>query len=75
MADECSEFLDRLESFLDREAGPDVRATVEAHMQDCPPCGHRADFEARLRAIVAASCRDVAPAGLADAVMARLNLS
>lgn len=74
MGDRCSEFLDQLERYLDAECGADVEAMVEAHMADCPPCGHRADFESRLRRIVARSCRDEAPAGLADAVLAKLRL-
>lgn len=74
MADQCHEFLDRLERYLDNECNQDVTAMVEQHAKDCPPCAHRADFEARLREIVARSCRDRAPAGLADAVMTRLQL-
>lgn len=74
MGDRCTEFLDQLQEFLDDECAPDMRAKVEAHMLDCPPCGHRADFEERLKAIVATSCRDAAPPGLIDNVMAKLEL-
>lgn len=74
MGDQCNEFLDQLQTFLDDECAPDTKAKVEAHMRDCPPCGHRADFEERLKQIVAKSCRDVAPPGLVDNVITRLNL-
>lgn len=74
MHDQCTEFLDQLEAFLDNECGQDAKAKVEEHMKYCPPCGHRADFEARLRQIVASSCRDSAPQGLVQNVLTRLQL-
>ncbi len=74
MGDRCNEFLDQLQLYLDAECGPDTRAKVEAHMEDCPPCGHRADFDRRLKEIVAGACKDKAPASLVDSVMSRLDL-
>jgi anti-sigma factor (TIGR02949 family) len=74
MGDECNEVLTRLETFLDRETTVDVRAAVEAHLRLCPPCMDRADFETRVRQLVASRCREHAPAGLVDAVKSRLQL-
>jgi anti-sigma factor (TIGR02949 family) len=74
MGDQCDEVLQRLETFLDREEPVDVRAAVEAHLALCPPCMDRADFEQKVRQLVASRCREVAPAGLADAVRLRLQL-
>jgi anti-sigma factor (TIGR02949 family) len=74
MGDACDEVLHRLEAFLDREDPADIRAAVEEHLRFCPPCMDRADFEQRLRAIVASRCREAAPVGLLDQVRARLHL-
>lgn len=74
MSDPCDDFLDQLETFLDDECGPETRAKVEAHMKRCPPCEHRADFEERLRQIIASSCRDAAPSTLMASVRDRLQL-
>ena len=75
MSDQCDALLDRLETFLDGECPKNVETVVEEHLQACPPCLERADFERRVRALVAAKCRDSAPEGLMDGIMARLQLS
>jgi anti-sigma factor (TIGR02949 family) len=74
MGDECNEVLTRLQLFLDRETTVDVQAAVEEHLRLCPPCMDRADFETRVRQLVASRCREHAPVGLVDAVKARLDL-
>lgn len=74
MSDECDALLDSLQTFLDGESPADVEAAVAEHLQECPPCLDRADFEKRVRALVAAKCRDAAPPGLMDSVRARLQL-
>lgn len=74
MSEECDALLDSLQTFLDGECPDDVEAAVADHLRACPPCLDRADFEKRVRALVASRCRDVAPAGLMDSVRARLQL-
>ena len=72
-ASDCDAALDRLELFLDDECPPDLEEVVRAHIADCPPCFDRADFESRLRGIVAQRCKDAAPAGLMDRVIAQMR--
>ncbi|MGI9018055.1 MAG: mycothiol system anti-sigma-R factor [Euzebya sp.] len=74
MSDQCDALLKRLETFLDGECPQDVEATLEQHLQDCPPCLDRADFERKVRELVASKCRDSAPVGLVDSIKARLQL-
>ena len=74
MSDQCDALLDRLEEFLDGEVQTDISTAVEAHLQECPPCMDRADFERRVRQLVASKCRDRAPDGLVDSIKARLQL-
>lgn len=75
MNDDCHEVLQRLERYLDGECPPDLEMVVAAHLQDCPPCLGRSDFERRLRAMIARKCKDAAPEGLIDRVAERLDLS
>jgi len=71
--DPCREVLAELQAFLDGELEGDLARIVEIHVSDCPPCLDRADFERDLRALVASRCRDAAPSGLLDRVVARLR--
>lgn len=70
---DCNDVLERLELYLDGESG-DFEAFVAQHLGDCSPCLGRAEFERRLRELVAGACRDRAPAGLVERVVARLHV-
>ena len=67
-----SEIRARLSDYLARDLSPDQRSRIETHLEGCPPC----DSELReLRATVSLLQRlpEVEhPAGLADAVLARV---
>lgn len=73
MADECQEILDDLERFLDGECEADVEHLIATHLGDCPPCMDRSDFERRLRALIADSCRVRAPREVIERVRVRLG--
>ena len=73
MSDDCAEVHARLQIYLDGEGSPDLEVFLRTHLGDCPPCMERADFEQRLRSIVASRCREQAPAGLLDRILARLE--
>jgi mycothiol system anti-sigma-R factor len=75
MGDACRDALDELERYLDDECGPGLEATIRLHLGDCPPCLDRAEFERELRAMVAKRCRDAAPSGLLDRIIADLKPS
>jgi mycothiol system anti-sigma-R factor len=73
MGDECREALQRLQTYLDGECEASLEVAIRRHLDDCPPCLGRADFERELRAIIARRCKDVAPQGLIDRVIASLR--
>lgn len=73
MDDNCREVLTELQVFLDGECPTDVEAVVARHLARCSRCLDRADFERELRVILARHCRQVAPAGLLDRVIAQLD--
>lgn len=74
MSEECRDALRRLNEYLDGECGDDLEATIRAHLADCPPCWDRADFEQEVRALVARRCREKAPDGLVQRVLAELRV-
>ena len=58
---DCAESLKELYSFLDGELTPDRRTHIKAHLDDCLPCYEAFDFEAELRIVVSAKCREQVP--------------
>jgi anti-sigma factor (TIGR02949 family) len=53
---DCDEVLREVEAFLDHELSEDRREFIAVHLRTCSPCAKRADFQQRLRAIVARKC-------------------
>jgi anti-sigma factor (TIGR02949 family) len=72
-APDCAEVLRQLQVFLDRECAPSLEEVIHAHLGDCNPCLHRADFERGLRALIASRCRAAAPSGLVDRVLGTIR--
>jgi mycothiol system anti-sigma-R factor len=53
---ECDEFLDRIELFLDRELPSGECLDIESHLGGCSPCMKHYEFRRRLQAIIATRC-------------------
>jgi mycothiol system anti-sigma-R factor len=53
---DCDEVLREVEAFFDHELSEDRREFIALHLRTCSPCAKRADFQQRLRAIVARKC-------------------
>jgi anti-sigma factor (TIGR02949 family) len=75
MREDCHAAATELQTFLDGECGAALERAIIAHLDRCPGCVHRADFERELRVVIATKCRDVAPSGLLERVMIRLTHS
>ena len=59
---DCNETLRELETFLDGELTEEALANIRAHLEDCPDCYQAFDFQAELKAVIAAKChRDEMP--------------
>jgi len=64
MAD-CAETIRELETFLDSQLAPEMRASIEAHLGGCNDCLQAFDFHAELRIVIREKCRnDELPPGL-----------
>ena len=64
MAD-CKETIRELEAFLDGSLSEDGHHAIHAHLGGCTDCLQAFDFQAELRTVIAAKCRnDEMPPGL-----------
>ncbi len=71
---DCDEALIELESYLDRELGPDLRREVEGHLAGCSHCFERGEFRRKLRDIIRRKCSAVTelPPAVADRIRAAI---
>ncbi|MGB7983152.1 MAG: mycothiol system anti-sigma-R factor [Candidatus Nanopelagicales bacterium] len=61
---DCGEALEHLYEFLDGEVGELDHDRIATHLQECGPCLAEFDVERIVKAVVARSCCQVAPAQL-----------
>ncbi len=74
MGDECESLLRDITDYLHGELDPQQRATLQAHLEDCPPCFETADFQAQLREVIAKRCCEEVPDALRSRVVAMLRV-
>jgi mycothiol system anti-sigma-R factor len=70
---DCDDALHELYGFLDGELTEDVRDKIRAHLDDCPPCYERYDFEAELKIVIGRKCQERVPEGLKDRILGALR--
>jgi mycothiol system anti-sigma-R factor len=72
----CEEMFRRLDDYLDRELTPAEMQQVKDHLENCARCASEYRFdETVLRQVRERLARVQAPAGLLDAIRARLGES
>jgi anti-sigma factor (TIGR02949 family) len=63
--DNCADAIRELEAFLDGSLSEGGHTAIHAHLAGCTDCLQAFDFQAELRQVIAAKCRnDEMPAGL-----------
>ncbi len=67
---DCDETLAELYRYLDGELTVEIREKIRVHLDDCPPCGDAAGFEAELRRVIQAKCYDRVPDDLRARILA-----
>jgi mycothiol system anti-sigma-R factor len=72
-SDECADFLDQIVYLLDNELDESECAAVRVHLEACHPCLERYDLQRTVKAIVARSCTESAPAELRERVRLRIR--
>ena len=70
---DCDDTLHELYSFLDGELTDQRRALIQRHLEDCPPCWEKYDFEAELKIVIARKCQDTLPPELVQRIRAALE--
>lgn len=75
---DCSEVLDRLDAYLDRELDAKAVDEIRVHLEECAPCLREHDLEHAVKMLVARAGRSPAPerlkARIAEAIE-RLRVS
>jgi mycothiol system anti-sigma-R factor len=72
-ASECADFLEQIVYFLDNELDTADCAAVRVHLDTCNPCLEKYDLQRTVKAVVARSCSEAAPADLRARVMMRVR--
>ena len=70
---DCSEVLGRVFFFLDNELEQADCEEIQQHLDECGPCLAKYDLERTVKSLVARSCHEVAPEGLRQRVLLRLQ--
>ena len=69
----CEEALTELYTFLDGELTVEKREHIRVHLDDCNPCLEQYDFEAELRIVIAAQCKESVPQSLKEKIAQKLS--
>ena len=67
-SEDCAESLKELYSFLDGELTTERRTDIQTHLDDCLQCYEAFDFEAELRIVISARCKEEVPEDLRSRV-------
>jgi anti-sigma factor (TIGR02949 family) len=57
LSEKCNEVLAELEAFVDGELPAEKMGEFVEHLHECPPCLHRADFQAKVKEIFRKKCQ------------------
>jgi mycothiol system anti-sigma-R factor len=71
----CEEAIKELYLYIDGELTEEKRTTIRHHLDDCNPCFEAFDFEAELRTVISARCRDAVPDSLRTRIAQQLGAS
>lgn len=72
-AGECADFLERIVYLLDNELDETDCSLVRHHLEECAPCLRKYDLERTVKAVVARSCSESAPASLRERVLVQIR--
>jgi mycothiol system anti-sigma-R factor len=70
---DCADFLERIVRLIDNELEEGDCSIVRAHIDGCSPCLERYDLQRTVKALVARSCSEVAPAELRERVRIQIS--
>jgi mycothiol system anti-sigma-R factor len=65
----CADVVRRMYFFIDNELADADARQIQQHIEDCGPCLREVDVERIVKALIARSCTEQAPAELRQRVM------
>ena len=71
--EDCADYLERIVYFLDNELDEADCSAVRVHLDECGPCLEKYDLQRTVKAVVARSCSESAPAHLRDRVRVQIR--
>jgi mycothiol system anti-sigma-R factor len=70
---DCSEVIHQMLVFIDNELDRASCGDIEQHLEECGPCLREYNLERTVKALVARSCPEQAPAELRQKVLMRIR--
>ena len=70
---DCSEVIHQIFVFIDNELDDASCGEIQQHLDECGPCLAKYNLERTVKALVARSCSEKAPAALRDKVLMRIR--
>ncbi|MGB3827230.1 MAG: mycothiol system anti-sigma-R factor [Ornithinimicrobium sp.] len=71
---DCAEIILRLFEYVDNEAGPEDRAAIKEHLDECGPCLLEYERDLLLKSLVRRACHgERAPSALRMQVISRIT--
>ena len=70
---DCSEVIHQIFVFIDNELDDASCGEIQQHLDECGPCLAKYNLERTVKALVARSCSEQAPAELRDKVLMRIR--
>ncbi len=65
---DCEQVLVEVYTYLDGELTSEWHAAITRHLEGCPDCVEVYDFEAELKMIISAKCREEPPRDLQERI-------
>ena len=69
---DCEQALHEIERYLDGELEGSSISDLEVHLEDCSPCSDRAEFQRRLKHMIASKCGHI-PADIPETLKVRIR--
>jgi mycothiol system anti-sigma-R factor len=70
---DCSEVIHQIFVFIDNELDQASCGEIQQHLDECGPCLAKYNLERTVKALVARSCTEHAPAELREKVLLRIR--
>jgi mycothiol system anti-sigma-R factor len=71
---DCSDVVEAVYLYIDGELSGEVIDNIRSHLDECSPCLREYGIEQDVKALIARSCCETAPAELRASIVSRLEI-